>query len=174
MIEGLGSAPSSTEPACIVRWVTPPASNPKPPPRAKLVAARLEQPGLALLREAHGLSCTEANALTSRPFVGQKLQRRPPPGTGAMDDALNKHGLLTEETALELVRLTNASRTKSGALAAEGRTARGRTALMPLAKRHSQRVDTSRWPARECIRLPRCLTFEMRGKHRLAGVCPLD
>ena len=138
------------------------------------MAARLEQPGLALLREAHGLSCTEANALTSRPFVGQKLQRRPPPGTGAMDDALNKHGLLTEDTALELVRLTNASRTKSGALAAEGRTARGRTALMPLAKRHSQRVDTSRWPARECIRLPRCLTLEITGVARLAGARPVD
>ena len=145
-----------------MRWVAPLENEPKPPPRAKLVAARLEQPGLALLREAHGLSCTEANALTSRPFAGQKLQRRPPPETGAMD-ALNKHGLLTEDTGLELVRLTNASRTKSGALAAKGRTARGRTALMPLAKRHLRRVDTSRWLARECIRLLRCLTFDLSG-----------
>jgi len=174
LIEGLGSAPSGTEPARIVRWVVQLASKPKPAPRAKLVAAQPEQPCLALLREAdEKLGCTEANALTSRPFAGQRLQRRPPPKTGVMD-ALNKHGLLTEDTVLELVRLTHASRTKSGALAAKGRTARGRTALMPLAKRHSRRVDTSRWLARECIRLPRCLTFEMRGMTRLAGACPLD
>ena len=163
LIEGLGSAPSSTEPARIVRWVTPPASKPKPPPRAKLVAARPGQPCLALLREAdRKLGCTEERALNPRPFEGQKLQRRPPPETGAVD-ASNKHGLLTEDTALELVRLTNASRTKGGALAANGRAARGRTALMPLAKRHLRRVDTSRWLARECIRILRCLTFDLSG-----------
>jgi hypothetical protein len=49
-------------------------------------------------------------------------------------EALQKHGLLTGGMACELARLANASRTKSGALAANGRTARGRTALVPTAK----------------------------------------
>ena len=174
MIEWLGSAPSGTEPACIVRWVVPPANKPKPPPRAKQVAARPEQPCLALQREADKqLRCTEENGLNSRPFAGQKLQRRQAPKTGA-EEALQKHGSLTGGTACELARPTNASRTKSGALAANGRTARGRTALVPLATRHSRRFKLPRRLASERIRILRCLTFEMRGKHRLAGVCPLD
>jgi hypothetical protein len=51
-IEGLGSAFWGTRPARIVRWVTPPANKPKPPPRAKLVAARPLVFGFALLRRA--------------------------------------------------------------------------------------------------------------------------
>ena len=109
------------------------------------MAALPEQPGLAL-----------------RTFAGQKLQRRQPPETSAMD-SLNKHGLPTETTAPELMRLTNAPRTKSAALAAKGRTARGGLTLVPLAKRHLRRFDTSRWLARECIRLLRCLTLELSG-----------
>ena len=80
LIEGLGSARSSTEPARIVRWVVPPASKPKPPPRAKLVAARPERPCLALKREAdEQLRCTEENGLNSRLLAGQQLQREPAP-----------------------------------------------------------------------------------------------
>ena len=109
------------------------------------MAALPVQPGLAL-----------------RTFAGQKLQRRQPPETSAMD-SLNKHGLPTETTAPELMRLTNAPRTKSAALAAKGRTARGGLTLVPLAKRHLRRFDTSRWLARECIRLLRCLTLELSG-----------
>jgi len=162
-IEGLGSAPSSTEPARIVRWVEPPTSKPKPPPRAKLVAARPEQPCLALRREAdEKLGCTEERALNLRPFAGEKLQRRPAHETGT-EAASQKQCLLTEASMREPARLTLASRTKSGALAANGRTARGRTALMPLAKRHLRCVDTSRWLARECIRFSRCLTFDLSG-----------
>ena len=134
LIELLGSAPGGTEPACIVRWVTPPASKPKPPPRAKLVAARPEQPGLALQREAdEKLGCTEEFALNPRPFEGQKLQTRPAHETGT-ETALHKQCLLTEASMREPARLAHASRTKSGALAANGRTARGRTALVPTAK----------------------------------------
>ena len=63
-IEGLGIAPCSTEPAFIVRWVTPTANKPKPPPRAKLVAAWPEKPCLALLREAYAeLGCADDRAL---------------------------------------------------------------------------------------------------------------
>ena len=152
MIEGLGSAPSGTEPAHIVRWVAPLANKPKPPPRAKLVAARPERFGLALLREAHEWrGGNDSKGLTQRTFAGGTLQRRPAPETGAMD-ALHKHGLLTEDTALELVRLPHASRTMSGALAAKGRTARGRPALMPLAKRHLWLFDLALWLASERIR----------------------
>jgi len=163
LIEGLGSAPSSTEPARIVRWVVQLASKPKPPPRAKLVAARPELLGLARQRETdEWLSCTEENGLNPWPLASQKLQRRPALEKGA-EGALEKHGLLTEDTTRELVRLAHASRTKSGALAAKGRTARGRTALMPLAKRHFLRFDLLRWLASMCIRLPRCLTFDLSG-----------
>jgi len=166
LIEWLGSAPSGTEPACIVRWVVTPASKPKPPPRAKLVAARPEQPGLALQREAdEKLRRTEENGLNSRPFAGQQLQRRPAPKMSA-EEALQKHGLLTGAMACELARPTNASRTKSSALAANGRTARGRTALVPLAKRHSRRFKLPRRLASERIRFLRCLTFEITGRQR--------
>ena len=174
MIEWLGSAPSGTEPACIVRWVVPPANKLKPPPRAKQVAARPEQPCLALQREAdEQLRRTEESGLNSRPFAGQKLQRRQAPKTGA-EEALQKHCLPTGGMACELERPANASRTKSGALAAKGRTARGRTALVPLAKRHSRRFKLPRRLASERIRFLRCLTFEITGMPRLAGACPLD
>ena len=174
LIEGLGSAPSSTEPARIVRWVVQPASKPKPPPRAKLAAARPEQPCLALRREAdEKLVCTEERALNPRPFAGQKLQTRPAHETGT-ETALQKQCLRTEASMREPARPAHASRTKSGALAANGRTARGRTALMPSAKQHSRRFKFSRWLESECTRFSRCLTFEMRGMTRLAGACPLD
>jgi hypothetical protein len=124
--------------------MTPLASKPRPLPRAKLVAARPEQPGLALQREAdEQLRRTEEHQLNSRPLAGQKLQRRPVPKMGAKE-ALRKHGLLTGGMAREFARPANASRTKSGALAAKGRTARGRTALVLLAKRHLLRVDLPR------------------------------
>ena len=169
LIEWLGSAPSSTEPACIVLWVAPPANRPKLPPRAKLVAARPEQPGLALQREAdEQLRRTKESGLNFRPFAGQTLQRRQAPKTGA-EEALQKHGSLTGGTACELARPTNASRTKSGALAAKGRTARARTALLLLAKQHLRRFKLPRRLASERIRFLRCLTFEMRGGARLAG-----
>ena len=169
MIEWLGSAPSGTEPASIVRWVAPPANKPKPAPRAKLVAARPEQPCLALQREADEQPrCTEEHGWNSRPFAGQKLQRRPAPEIDA-EEALQKHGLLTGAMACELARPANASRTKSSALAAKGRTARARTALVPLATRHSRRFKLPRRLASERIRILRCLTFEMRGGARLAG-----
>ena len=158
LIEGLGSARSSTEPARIVRWVVPPASKPKPPPRAKLVAARPEQPCLALLREAdRKLGCTEERALNPRPFEGQKLQRRPAHESGT-EAAVHKQCLLTEASMREPARLAHASRTKSGALAANGRTARGRTAQVPLAKRDPRRFELPRQLASERIRFPRCLT----------------
>lgn len=51
-IEGLGSALGGTRPASIVRWVAPLANKPKPPPRAKLVAARPLVFGFALPRRA--------------------------------------------------------------------------------------------------------------------------
>jgi len=127
-----------------VRWVVQFASKPKPPPRAKLVAARPEQPCLALLREAdRKLGCTEERALNLRPFAGQKLQTRPAHETGT-ETAVHKQCLLTEASMREPARLAHASRTKSGALAANGRTARGRTALMPSAKQHSRRFEFSR------------------------------
>ena len=52
LIEGLDLAPKGTRPGRIVRWVTPIANEPKPPPRAKLVAARPLGFGFALLRRA--------------------------------------------------------------------------------------------------------------------------
>ena len=144
LIEGLGSAPSTTEPASIVRWEVQPASKPKPPPQAKLVAARPEQPCLALRREADKkLGCTEERALNPRPFEGQKLQRRPAHESGT-EAAVHKQCLLTEASMREPARLAHASRTKLGELAANGRTARGRTALMPSAKQLSRCFDTSR------------------------------
>jgi hypothetical protein len=101
LIEGLGSAPSSTEPARIVGWAVQPASKPKPPPRAKLVAARPEQPCLALLREADDkLGCTEECALNFRPFAGQELQRRAAHETGT-EAAVHKQCLLTEASMRE-------------------------------------------------------------------------
>ena len=144
LIEGLGSAPSSTEPARIVRWVVQPVSKQKPPPRAKLVAARPELLGLVRQRETdEWLNCAEENGLNPWPLVGQKLQGRPAHET-ATEATSKKQCLPTGASMREPARPAHASRTKSGALAANGRTARGRTALMPSAKQHSRRFKFSR------------------------------
>ena len=146
LVEGLGSAPSSTEPASIVRWVAPPANKPKPPPRAKLVAARPVF-GFALPRRA--CICTEqAVTAPSATRALPNIEFLSPPrklcaGKQTFSSLLN---------AGALHRFVLATSHCGSALAANGRTARGRTALVPLAKRHLWLFDLALWLASERIR----------------------
>ena len=168
-IEWLGSALSGTRPARIVRWVAPPANELKPPPRAKRVAARPPAFGFALLRRAcirRDQAVTSMSASWTLPDIEfLVLSRKLCASRKAFSSLLNERSVSRVEPVPNRCDL---------ALAANGRTARGRTALVPLAKRHSRRFDDSRWLASEGIGFLRCLTFEMRGGPRLAGERPLD
>jgi len=92
---------------------------------------------------------SQEHQLNWRPLAGQRLQRERTPEAAAEGTLRN---LVAGASACELARPPNASRTVSSALAAEGRTARGRTACVLPAKRHTRQFDFSRLLASAHIR----------------------